>query len=379
MSERTAFKDWFDDAAVEELAGRLAGAFEGFQRRRFIHTASAGLEDLEMMDRVRQIAGAMSETLPVELGAACAGLREALPPVLETDEQITGGYVLWPVGQYLADRCRPDLSPAEVDAALESMEELTQRFTSEFAVRPYVEQHAEQTLAFLLARVDHPSAHVRRWCSEGTRPRLPWGRKLKELEADPGPALEILEALRSDPERYVQRSVANHLNDIAKAHPERVVELCDRWWREGGEATQWIVRHALRSLVKQGDPTALAVLGFAAPRRLDARLAVDPERLEIGGSAVLRARVSNRSRREQALMIDFVVHYVKASGKSSPKVFKWKQVEVAAGDTMKLEKRLAFRHVSIRRIHPGTHRIELQINGQVVGQSQVEIEVSRKG
>lgn len=373
MSERKAFKDWFDDLAVDDLAVRLANAFPHFPRRRFVRTSMAGLYDLEMMDRVRQIAAAMEDALPSDLPSACRGLLEALPAGLEDGEQVTNGYVLWPVGQYLADQCRADLSRDEVEVALEFMEELTQRFTAEFAVRPYVEHHAEQTLAFLRSRVDHPSEHVRRWCSEGTRPRLPWGRKLKALEADPDPALEILEALRSDPERYVQRSVANHLNDIGKVHPERVVDLARRWWSNGDEATRWIVRHALRSLLKQGHSGALEVLGFGPPRDVDARLELEPEQVRIGGATRLRTRISSRAQDAQLLMVDFVVHYVKAAGSTSPKVFKWTQVELPAGGDLELEKRHVFRHVSIRRIHPGAHRVELQINGQVVAEACVEV------
>ena len=373
MSERKAFKDWFDETAVEDLAGLLAGAFRRFPRKRFVRQASTGLEDLEMMDRVRQMAAAMEMALPDDLVAACDGIVQALPSALESDEQVTDSYVLWPVGQYLADRCHPDLAAQEVKSVLVCMEELTQRFTAEFAVRPYVEQHAAQTLAFLGKRVDHPSQHVRRWCSEGTRPRLPWGRKLKSLEADPSPSLEILEELRADPERYVQRSVANHLNDIAKVHPERVVAICRRWWKEGDPATRWIVRHALRHLVKQGHPGALDVLGFGPPRGLEASLEVTPKDVAIGGSVELVARVAHRRRETQRLMVDFVVHYVKASGKTSPKVFKWTQTELPGGEPGTLEKRLAFRHVSIRRIHPGVHRIELQINGQVVAETAVRV------
>lgn len=373
MSESTAFKDWFDDDAVEQLAERLASGFARFPRRRFVRRACAGLEKLEMMERVRQIAAAMDEVLPDDIMAACEGLSAALPPVLESDEQVTGGYVLWPVGQFLADRCRPEWSEVEVDAALRCMEELTQRFSAEFAVRPYLELHADQTLAFLQDRVAHPSVHVRRWCSEGTRPRLPWGRKLKALEKDPTPSLRILEALRADPERYVQRSIANHLNDIAKVHPERIVELVSRWWQDGDEGVRWIVRHALRHLVKQGHPGALEVLGYGPPRGLEVSFDATPKRLAIGGAAQLRARIGHRTQGAQRLMVDFVVHYVKASGKTSPKVFKWTQVELPPAEEAVLEKRLAFKHVSIRRIHPGVHRIELQVNGKVVAETAVRV------
>ena len=146
-----------------------------------------------------------------------------------------------------------------------AMIELTQRFSSEYAVRPFVERYPEATFKRLLALTDDPSPHVRRWCSEGTRPRLPWGAKLHHLVADPSPIWPILEALKDDDELYVRRSVANNLNDIGKDHAALVVERCQAWLEDGNAQRDWTVKHGLRSLVKDGDPGALAVMGYGPP------------------------------------------------------------------------------------------------------------------
>jgi 3-methyladenine DNA glycosylase AlkC len=95
---------------------------------------------------------------------------------------------------------------------------------------------------------------VRRLVSEGTRPRLPWAPRLRAFMRDPRPVLELLEWLKDDPSLYVRRSVANNLNDIGKDHPDLLFATAERWMKDANENRHWIIRHALRSAVKRGDP-----------------------------------------------------------------------------------------------------------------------------
>ena len=97
--------------------------------------------------------------------------------------------------------------------------------------------------------------------------------------------------LVDDPEAYVRTSVANHLNDISKDHPELTVEVAGRWLAGGTEGRTWIVNRGLRTLVKQGHEGALSLLGFGAPRaRLEA-IGVSPDPAEIGAKVELSATV----------------------------------------------------------------------------------------
>ena len=130
------------------------------------------------------------------------------------------GWVVWPLTDWVA-RC----GLHQPDRALDALHAMTQRFTAEWAVRPFIERHPERTWARLAAWCEDPSAHVRRLASEGSRPRLPWGRQLQGLIRDPAPTLPLLARLQDDPSAYVRRSVANHLNDISRDHPEQLL----RW------------------------------------------------------------------------------------------------------------------------------------------------------
>lgn len=359
--ERKAFKDWFDGAAARALADQIGAAWPAFPRRRFLARAARGLDDLEMMARVRRFSDALRATLPAPVPEALGVLTRSLPPPLPDCESPTDGWLQWPVGQFVADH-----GPGHFEPAMAAMVELTQRFSSEFAVRPFVAAEPDRTLARLLDLTDHPSPHVRRWCSEGTRPRLPWGRRLDALVRDPRPTLPILERLRDDPERYVQRSVANHLNDVAKDHPDLVVDTCRRWLTGGGatEARAWTVRHALRTLVKGGHPGALALLGFGAPPALEAGLRVTPPEVAIGGAVALRLELGlGAGAGVSDLLVDYRVHYRKANGVTSPKVFKWTTLRLAPGERRVLEKRHPMRPVTTRRLYVGQHGVEVLING----------------
>lgn len=370
--ERRAFKDYFDPAAAHALAAQMAGALPGFDRTRFVALATGGLDDLEFQGRVVQFSNALAATLPKSVPRALAVLTESLPPALPSCNAVTDGWLQWPLGQFIAD-----YGLGHFDAAMEAMIELTKRFSSEFAVRPYVERYPEATFARLSELTGDPDPHVRRWCSEGTRPRLPWGRRLHALIADPSPLWPILEALKDDPEPYVRRSVANNLNDIAKDHPELVIDRCRAW--SASEERAWIVKHALRSLVKAGDPAALEVVGFAPPQKLSAELQIRPRRVAMGGEIALTARLSSRAARSQHVVVDYVVHYVRRGGKVSAKVFKWTTCRLAARGETELAKRHSLRRTTIRALYPGLHRVELQINGARLAEASFRLQGERAG
>ncbi len=366
MSERKAFKDYFDRAAVRSLADQFEPHVTAFDRKRFVQRACRGLAELEMMARVRQIADALRRELPDDTAAAMAAVTASLPAPLPDCEQVTDGYLQWPVGQLIADHGQDDF-----DASFQAMIELTQRFSSEFAVRPFLIAEPERVITRLMELTDHPSPHVRRWCSEGVRPRLPWGQRAHSLERDPSPILPLLEALKDDPEEYVRRSVANTLNDIAKSKPALVVSIAERWWKGASKNRRRLVRHALRTLIKNGDRGALAVLGYGPPRALEASLEVSPAEVSIGGSALLTLSLTNASNRPQPLLLDYQVHYVKADGSARPKVFKWRELTLE-GDTT-LTKKHSMRTATIRTLYVGEHRVEVLANGEVVAEASFRL------
>ena len=366
--EKKLFKDWFDRDAAKLLAEQMSGALPSFDSAGFVTVAAQDLDALEMGGRVSQFADALRLYLPESIPEALSVINASLPPLLPEDDGVTEGWLQWPVGQFIADHGLPYF-----DESMAVMLALTQRFTSEFAVRPFMLHRQTETINYLQQHVSHESEHVRRWCSEGVRPLLPWGKKLTALVEDPTPVMPIMEALKEDESLYVRKSVANCLNDIAKHHPALVLNFLGRWQSAENPETdsntvsehrQWITRQALRTLIKQGDQDALSLIGYRPPVSLSTALVCDRAEVNTGESVVLEASLRNESTEEQQLMIDFAVHYVRQGGKTRDKVFKWTSLKLAAGETRELKKKLSLKVTTIRALYEGEHQVDLQINGQ---------------
>ncbi|NKC15055.1 MAG: DNA alkylation repair protein [Gammaproteobacteria bacterium] len=366
--QRKAFKDWFDADAAGAMAAQLAAVVPRFARKRFVKLATEGLDTLEFNGRVKRFSEAMAATLPSDIPEALAMVTASLPPPLPDCDSVTDGWLQWPVGQFIAD-----YGLAHFDDSMAAMVALTQRFSSEFAVRPFVQHYPRQTFAFLHRLTGDDSPHVRRWCSEGVRPRLPWGKKLQFLIADPAPIMPIINALKDDGELYVRRSVANTLNDIAKDHPALAVRQCQQWSKGATPQRSWIIKNALRTLIKDGDSQALSVVGFGPPKQIKAELAATPAVVKIGGKTTLNATISTTARQRQQLIVDYAVHYVRKNGTASPKVFKWTTLELPARGQVELGKAHSLKVTTVRALYPGAHRVELQINGQRCAQTSFEL------
>jgi 3-methyladenine DNA glycosylase AlkC len=370
------FKNLLNAQGVRDMARHLHRACPGFDAARFERQALAGLDALEMKARAMQLADVLEAKLPADFGAAAGVIEASLapPPQGEALDELRGhpqglaGWPLWPLGEYVARR-----GLETPQRALETLRQITQRFTAEWAIRPFIERHPELTFATLARWTADPSAHVRRLASEGSRPRLPWGLQLKGLIRDPSPTLPLLRALQDDPSEYVRRSVANHLNDIAKDHPQLIVQ----WLREhlpgATQQRRALLRHASRTLIKQGHPQVLQAWGLGKPLRGEVRLSLSPKRLTVGESLTLTVQLHSAATRAQTLLIDYAVHHVKASGERTPKVFKGWSLTLGAHQRLTLHKRHSMRAVTTRRYYPGRHELDLRVNGQVAARAFFEL------
>lgn len=367
-----AFKDWFDKPAAKALGAQMHGAWSGFDAAAFVRRATKGLSALEFSGRVQLFADALQAGLPEDIPKALGIVTDSFPQIMPDCDSVTDGWLQWPVGQFIADHGVPHF-----DEAMVAMVELTQRFSSEFAVRPFVDQRPDETFARLQSLTTHDSPHVRRWCSEGVRPRLPWGKVLKGLVADPSPIWPVLDALQGDSERYVQRSVANTLGDIAKDHPEAAVRWAKACAKRGGEDGLWIAKHGLRGPIKAGHAGALAAVGYLPPKKVTASLTASPKTVHVGESVELHAELSTTHTRKQTLLVDYIVHYVRKTKASGGKTFKWKSVELPARASAELTKRHSMKTTTIRALYPGRHRVELMVGGEVLAETTFTLKPAR--
>ena len=354
-------KNHFGADVPPAIASMIAAVHPSFPVKKFTRDALAGYEPLSLTERGWHIARVLRQHLPDDYPRAVDILvRSSSLPSGRSVGSGMGSFLLMPHCFYVAE-----YGLAHFDESMAAQHALTQRFTCEFSIRPYLIHHTQKTLAQLRHWAADPSEHVRRLVSEGTRPRLPWAVRLSAFQADPAPVIELLELLRDDPALYVRRSVANNLNDIGKDHPKVLARTAQQWLKGASPEREWVVRHALRWAVKQGQPGALKALGFgkAAEVRI-AKVSITPGRANIDGTVTIAFDLHNPLARPQELMVDMAVHYVKANGKTQAKVFKLKAARLAPGETAGFRKTLSLRQMTTRRHFPGHHRVDALVNGQ---------------
>jgi 3-methyladenine DNA glycosylase AlkC len=370
MSETTAFKDYFDEEMAWRLGRAIQTVYPPFAVDAFVGQVAPQLAPLALKARVVVFAEALRDFLPSDYPQAVRILRQILGDELaEAEGMFVDGWLLMPVA-YFVEAYGLD----HFEESVPAMYEITKRHTSEFTIRPFLLRYPKDMLAVLQEWVHDPSPHVRRLVSEGTRPRLPWAMRLRPFMDDPTPTLALLEKLKDDPSEYVRRSVANHLNDVAKDHPEQVIETCRRWQTDATLGTTWIIRHALRTLIKDGHPQALALLGYHLPQVSLHHFTVTPAAIQIGEAVTLAFTLHNETAESQNLLIDYIVHHVKANGQTSPKVFKLTTRTLAGGEAIQIQKKHALRPVTTRRYYPGEHAVSVQVNGRVLGSINFELQ-----
>ncbi|MES2685287.1 MAG: DNA alkylation repair protein [Pseudomonadota bacterium] len=343
------------------IARMIEAVHPAFESRKFVADALKGYEDLALMPRGKHIAQALHRHLPKDYSKAVDILLASLDQPHGRDPGLTlGSFLYLPHTLFVAQ-----FGLDHFEDSMRAQHALTQRFTAEFSIRAFLQQHEAATLARFRQWATDPSEHVRRLVSEGSRPRLPWASRLPSFQKNPAPVLELLELLKDDPALYVRRSVANNLNDIGKDHPELLAKTAKQWLKGASDERRWIVQHALRSAVKRGEAGALGVLGFGKSAEVEiANARITPKRVVMGEKVNIAFDVSNTSHKAQQVLVDFCIHYVKASGKTSAKVFKLKVLSLAPKETVRLSKKVSTAEMTTRKHHAGVHRVDVLLNGQ---------------
>jgi 3-methyladenine DNA glycosylase AlkC len=353
-------KHFFDEEIVRSIARDLGRVHAPFRRGVFVRDCMVMLEELELTARARHVADVMAAHLPRPFGEAARILVDSLGPELASTSEFGMAPFRYMPHVFFVQKYGLD----DFESAMRAQYELTKRFSAESSIRAFLVKHPDATLERLLDWTRDPSAHVRRLVSEGTRPRLPWAPRLRAFQKDPRPVLDLLELLKDDPERYVQRSVANNLNDIGKDHPDLVAKVCRNWAKNATPGRAWIVKHALRSLVKQGHRGALDTLGVGErPRVAVEQVKLLPKVVRVGGDLRFSFVLVSTAKGAQELLVDYAIHFIKANGASTPKVFKLRRLTLERAARADLSGKVSFENLTTRRHYPGRHRIDVLVNG----------------
>jgi 3-methyladenine DNA glycosylase AlkC len=352
---------FFTEAFVYTLAERLQQAYPAFDRQTFTREVlSETFAEMALKEKMRHISLTLHAHLPANYPQALDVLLQVAPHFDGFDAMVFPDFV----EVYGLDHWEESLT---------AMETFNRNASAEFAIRPFLVQDTARALTRMQQWAESDDPHLRRLASEGCRPRLPWAIGLPIFKEDPGPILPILEALKADPSEDVRRSVANNLNDIAKDHPEVVLDVCRRW-RGESETVDQMIKHACRGLLKRGNPEAMRLFGFVPSEALQLKnVRLSPLSAAIGDTVQVDFDLVVEGEAEPAagekesqpanVRLEYAVYFVKASGIISSKVFKIREGTFAPG-RHHFYKRHSFADRSTRKHYPGPHWITLIVNGE---------------
>lgn len=361
MAERFSLKDaLFNPRTVGQLAQEYAQGVPGFDTARFETEALAGLPDRELMARMDWLADCVEAQLSADFPTMADQLEAAMParldPTLKDDDF---GQFIHAVPGILAVRHGLE---AHRERAMALLYTATQRFSMEFYIRPFLNRWTDETLADLTQWAENENYHVRRLVSEGTRPKLPWA---KAVTLTHDQTLPLLDRLHQDPTRYVTRSVANHLNDVSKTHDDLVLGRLSAWAKEGAQTSKeldWMTRHALRTLIKQGRAGAMSALGFDATVPVTVDLDIETPQVARGAALAFSCSVSSAT--DLPVLVDYRITFTRPDGKQGEKVFKLKQGKSTAAKPFVVRKLHKLKgDATTFKLYPGRHLVTVQVNG----------------
>lgn len=365
MSESNLIRDFLSPEVVRAIATKIKSKLQNFDQVGFQDDILSILDEQTYSERKENITNALIKYLPQDFEQSVGILLSILPPAYDSDvlDSTVQRFYLVTYTNYISVQ-----GMNHYDISMNALYEITKRFTSEWDIRPFLLQYPKKSFALLAKWVKDDNAHIRRLVSEGSRPNLPWGKKLKFVAENPeGTTLPLLSMLQNDDSEYVRRSIANHLNDIAKYKPDLVVDTLASWKNNKSTPEKdRLINHALRSLIKDGHNGALALIGYDDDFDITLKFTKVTKEVAWGDNLEFEFTITNNRQDNKKLLIDYVIGYQKKSGTIADKVFKLKKVELASSAEIKFSKKQSFKPISTRVYYPGAHKISIQVNGQLI-------------
>jgi 3-methyladenine DNA glycosylase AlkC len=371
MSESFLIRDVFNTRNVVKLGRDIKKTYPDFDldtyKSRLLHL----LSESTFSERKTAITDCLIELLPSDNLKAIHLLMACLPPPYEEDalDSDMDRFIVAPMAEVIARKGIPHF-----EASMHALYLVTKTFTAEWAIRPIIEKYPSESHTLLIQWAEDPNAHVRRLVSEGTRPYLPWGKKLSITENDPGWSLSLLEKLINDPSKYVLTSVANHLNDLTRKHPDEVLISMKKWKDKiTNHKPIPFFKKALRNLIKAGNTGALELIGFSTDVQVKIDTLSSPDEVRMGEKMKFDFDIYSTVDRSQEILIDFIIHFNKSNGSLLPKVFKLTSFTLSGRTSRSISKSFSFKPITTRKYYPGQHRLEIMVNGKVKAQKEFNL------
>ncbi|XMB72947.1 DNA alkylation repair protein [Mycoplasmatota bacterium WC30] len=346
----------FNKDTVSMLANSVFNVYHDFDKAGFINEALLHFPKQELKERMTTVRVVLEKYLPNDYVEAIEILTNAFNDFEESH------FIYGSILEYIEYN---GLSDEHLKLSLNKLGDFTKYFSAEFAIRPFFNSYPESVLTEVLKWAQSDDIHQRRLASEGVRPSLPWGMN---INIDYKDGAKSLEYLYYDTERYVTRSVANHLNDISKKDPEFVLKTLKRWknsHKQDSIEMEYIIKHSLRTLVKKGHNATLEFLGYNLNPKIDySILELSAKEVNIGGKLHFNFEVF--AKEAVTLIIDYNVIYPTKHGKTTKKTYKLKTINVKNNQKIQINGSRSFKPISTRTLYPGVHKIEIQVNGKII-------------
>lgn len=356
-------KEMFNHEFYRHFSNAFGEADKNFNADAFFTEVTHGMEALSLNGRLRNTSLMLKKHLPDDY-------KKAVDILYNTAPFLRSGYTALVLPDFVAL-----YGKGHFDLSMEALRYFTTLGSAEFAIREFLKTDLAKTLDVMHKWAEDKNPHVRRLASEGSRPRLPWSFKLEEIIKQPSLTQRILEKLNADEELYVRKSVANHLNDHSKDNTAYMLQLVKSWDKQH-KHTAWIIKHAVRTLIKKGNEEALMIFGFGNDARVQLQsLTVDKTALQLGDSLQFSFGLVSEGTDPQKLVIDYAIHYAKASGSNSRKVFKLKEITILPGEQIAISKKQLFQDLTTRKHYSGKHVLEILVNGKVLGSTEFNLSV----
>jgi len=349
LKDKYLNKDFFLDFSAD-----LKSVYPTLNKKKFYQQCISPLDQLELMQRITHLTKTVADHLP-------GNYKKSISTLYDLSEIIDEKFGYLFMSEFVSTYGLNDYK-----TSIKALRDFTHHSSSEFAVRVFLEQDFKRTITHMQKWTEHEHEHIRRLASEGSRPRLPWGNKLQQVIDKPALTWNILHKLRTDDSKYVQKSVANHLNDISKDNPDWMVKKISSWSLKN-KSTAWITKHGCRTLIKQGHQPALDFFDVKPAEVKLSKFRLEKNKISLDDYLEFSFSVENLSLKDQKLIIDYNIHFVKNNGHSQPKTYKLKALDQSASTKIDITKKHQFKLMTTRKLYSGKHYLEIMINGMSHG------------
>lgn len=349
-------KNMYNESFFQNFTDALQQVKPDFDKDAFLKSVFTDeWETKELKQRMRHITVTLKQYLP-------SNFKNAVKIILELNDNAKKDHK----GMSFGYMCLPDYIELygldDFDTSINAFEKITPFASCEFAVRPFIIKYQEKLMQQMLEWSTHEESAVRRFSSEGCRPRLPWAIALSEFKKNPEPIIPILENLKNDESDFVRKSVANNLNDISKDNPEIVIDLVKKWQNKS-KNTNWIIKHGSRTLLKNGNQEVMKIFGFGSVKNIYIKDLKTTPKVKIDEDLHFFFQLINNNLSASKIRLEYGIYYLRANGTLSKKVFKISEKEYFPKSTTIVNKKQSFRIITTKKFYPGKHQISIIVNG----------------